>query len=78
MIFKYQPIEHLAEGEYKQVPLKDGSHLEMIIGDGSHTHIGNGFIAIKDEATGEHIHWNVPMTESQRDFYGTGNNRPPY
>ena len=79
MIFEHaEPVEHLPGNRYWFKPLPDGTTLEGVVGDGSHTHVGPGFVSIKDESTGRHIHWNVPMTESQRDFYGTGNHSCPY
>ena len=61
-----------------ETQLPDRTTLIGVAGDGSHTHIGPDFISIKDEQTQQHIQWNVPMNDAQRDFYGTGNNNCPY
>ena len=67
-----------AEDVYWEKTLSDGTQLQGIRGDGSHTHTGPDFVSMKNEATGSHARWNVPMTDTQKAFYGTGQKRCPY
>lgn len=55
----------LREGKYGERTFKDGSKIQWVVGDGSHTHIGKDrrtgkrYISIKDEKTEKHIHWDL-------------------
>jgi len=47
-----------------ETTLQNGTTLVGVTGDGTHTHIGSTFVAIKDERTGRHpFVWKLPLSE---------------
>ena len=53
--------------------LKDGTSLIGVTGDASHTHIGSGFVSIRDEKTGNGLHWSTPdFFENEKPFHSPG------
>ena len=52
--------------------LEDDSLLIGVKGDGSHTHIGSGFVSIRDEQTGKGLHFNTPVNDLFVRGHGPG------